>query len=617
MLLSLLILMLCATPPAFAQGGAGGALGSLSFSPAAPEPGDTVRVVYTPADDLADERQLDLRGRLSTGVTDAGYVESYSRTLVRLDPDGSGVFRGRLVFPDSVVLAVFAVASTSGDRVDTNARQGWVLYAHGPEGDPLRAALEAHVAEVGGYDSRTAVDVARRLAAAYPYDPSAWGPISHHSAQNPDGVGVPVDTLVARMVAFDRSLRAAGSPDPDRVHGLRRVARSLGTVGGGPVLSYWDGWVLDHAPTHPETAALRTFQAYLDHSADPAAQLDAYEEIWAEAGPGGQLTELGFSAALESDDPDAARTWAERFVADRPTASTRERVAHGLASLPETRAEGIRGLRTAAQRTLSTSPDRRDVFKTVADHQASIEDDAAWTQLDLGQALLHAGDAEAAVAPLREASAVKSLPTAFDLLSRAHLATGDTLAAARALAFVAAVGGGEPEADGRLVSDDLWTGFVESARSELVARAVRDAGDDALPEDVRLVTAGGEPVTLDALVEGAPALVALHSRSCGFCVRDMPRLDELRQSLGADGVRVVVVTRDDRSPAVAASFRERGYTGPLHFDTADGVASAFQTDLVPQYFLIDADGIVRFPFTTLDRVPAQVGALLTLASDGR
>ena len=588
--------------------------GVLELSPTLPQPGDRVSAVYEPADHLGTPAAVALRARLRTPGGGAYDQEADTRTVATLHRDADGRYRGTFALPDSVVLALLAVASVDGSVVDTNTRQGWVLYARAPGGAPLRAALEAHVAEVEGYDSRTTIDVARRLAAAEPDDPSAWGPITKYSVLNPEGNGEPVDTLVARMVAFDRALRDAADPDPDRVHGLRRMARALGAVGGGPILDHWDEWVLEHAPAHPETVALRTFQAYLDHSADPAAQLDAFGEIWAGAGPGGQLTELGFSAAVESGDSHAARIWADRFREDRPTAFVRQRVARGLASLLDTRAEGLRLMRDEVERTLSTPADHRDLFETVADHQASTKEDAAWVQLDLGSALFQAGDAEAAVAPLRDASSVKSMPEVFDLLSRAHLATGDTLAAARARAFVAAAGGDDPETAVRLVPDGRWREFVESARSELVARAARSAGDDALPENIRLTTAGGEPVTLNEVIEGGAALVALHSRNCGFCVRDMPRLDELRRALEPDGVGVVVVTRDERSPAVVDSFRERGYTGPLHFDTADGVASAFQTSLVPQYFLVDSDGIVRYPFTSLDQIPAQVDALLAAST---
>lgn len=610
----LLVLIACAAPPGFAQGGGEGANASLSFSPATPEPGDAVRVLYRPSQEMASQPAVHLRARLSTATTVAYSIESRTRTLARLEPDGSGAYSGQFVLPDTVVYALFAVSSAAGDRVDTNSRKGWPLHAHGPDGVPLYAALEQHAEDAAELDSRDGLAVARRLVEVYPDDPGAWATLASYEARSPDTDEDRTSALVDRMAAFDRSLRAEAAPDPARAYGLYRLATVLGANGGGDLSDYWGNWLVEHAPRYTETVGIRAFRTYFELHSDPQAQLAAYDRLWREAGPGGQLLELGFSTALEVEDVEAARTWAERFVEDIPW--TEERVARQLGRLPATREESVRRLRVVLDRVLSRPLNRRGLFQTVDEHAPALQEEASWTEIALGQALLASGEAEASLAPLRSGAAASGTSEGYVLLAQARLATGDALGAARALAYVAASGADgadEAEDQGRdLVTAEAWDGLVAAAQRALVARAIQQAGDAPLPDDVALAGPDGERTTLNALVAGTPALVALHSRSCGFCVRDMPRLDALRRTLEADGVRVVVVTRDALDPAVAAFFEEQGYVGPLHYDTGGEVAAAFQTQVVPRYFVLDADGRVRFPFTSLDKVPRQIEALRSL-----
>ena len=80
------------------------------------------------------------------------------------------------------------------------------------------------------------------------------------------------------------------------------------------------------------------------------------------------------------------------------------------------------------------------------------------------------------------------------------------------------------------------------------------------------------------------------SRSTPSCVA----FDEQERSLGNDGAELVtVVFRDDRD-GVAEFFADEGGDWPVVYDDDGSIATAFGVTLVPETWIVDPNGIVRW-----------------------
>ena len=85
---------------------------------------------------------------------------------------------------------------------------------------------------------------------------------------------------------------------------------------------------------------------------------------------------------------------------------------------------------------------------------------------------------------------------------------------------------------------------------------------------------------------------------CGYCVRQMPAIQSIHETLGTDGLRVVGVNVErhrDREAKVRAYVEENalGFEQVLdHGIIADG----FRVTLLPHVVILDADGAVAAVF---------------------
>lgn len=110
---------------------------------------------------------------------------------------------------------------------------------------------------------------------------------------------------------------------------------------------------------------------------------------------------------------------------------------------------------------------------------------------------------------------------------------------------------------------------------------------------------------------------------CGYCVKEMPDVEQLYQDMGqnAEDVVVLSVTYGLTPEAMADFFEERNLTYPTLLDTDQTVFATYGAYSLPTTFFIDAEGNVfgyypgmmdldtmkNFLQQTIDSVPAAEG----------
>jgi peroxiredoxin len=103
--------------------------------------------------------------------------------------------------------------------------------------------------------------------------------------------------------------------------------------------------------------------------------------------------------------------------------------------------------------------------------------------------------------------------------------------------------------------------------------------------------------TLDSVdLRGRTVLVSFWSVTCAICLRDMPRLTRLQETLADRKLLVIgVALPSDPPPAVidVVKQREPGYA--IALDVHGEVSRAFgDVKLTPTTFLIDPAGVIRY-----------------------
>lgn len=104
----------------------------------------------------------------------------------------------------------------------------------------------------------------------------------------------------------------------------------------------------------------------------------------------------------------------------------------------------------------------------------------------------------------------------------------------------------------------------------------------------------GQPVTLESL-KGQVVVLNVWATWCRPCLEEIPQLEALHQTFGAQGVKVVGVSID--AAGMGADVRDFATAQNMHYtvwlDPDHDVQLKFLTMGVPETFVIDKQGVIR------------------------
>jgi thiol-disulfide isomerase/thioredoxin len=593
------------------EGEAGTTVGTLTLTPAAPRPGQTITVHYRPAALLAARPWLAVRARLR-----APSGESYNAgvpvvTVATLRRGADDAFTGTFTLPDSVVFAALAVEDSGGRTIDDNGSRAWELLVADAKGRPLISALDQRAHDLMGRNWEEGYATARRMVALHPDELRAWSWLRsfEHWLGRADE-----DSLLARhrarVAAVGARLAAMPTPDPATMGRLAWYARGVDSAAA----ERWQARLLREAPRDEFAIQWRLFGVLdtLRASSDTAVALRRLDALWHEAAPHRALQIANYATSISWGTGDTAliRRWTDRAIAgERDHRAAARWVASRYADTPALRAEGMARLRAelaalrtlpASARALGETSDRWHV-RRAADERALLA--------SLGRALVAAGQQRAGLDTLALAAASGWDLRVLRAVRTARSAAGDHAGALDVAALIAAdprtpaafADTARGPGDAR-VRDDDWQARVSRARATFAARMLEHAPKRGLPGAIPLRDLDGRPHDLRTLARGRVTVVAFWSRFCQPAIDELPELGRVAARLERDGVRVVsVVEEAGTTPALRDFLRERRVALPTYLDAAHEATRAFNSWGTPNYYVLDADGQVWFEATSSAR----------------
>jgi hypothetical protein len=585
--------------------------GTLSLTPGHPTPGAWISVEYQPPQALAGSKSLILRARFRTD-RDEGY-EWTTRQVVAatLRPTGKDRFEGRFKLPDNAVYAAFAVEAPDGHYVDSNDHRLWEVLICTSDGRPLLAAFAEQARDLQGRNWPEALEVARRLVQTYPQSPYAWDLLHFYEMVNLGHAHNESTATadLARLRAFHA--RYARSVDPEIIAGMLDYAVQFDDT---TISRYWRSKVLlDTSSTFP---MLEDHVGQVLFTRNATGVLAAGDSIWRRYHPilPGMFEQNMVVKAQQAKDTAALLRWVIRLGDVWPTSAA---WADGeLTKYPSLRDTGFVLLRGSIKRLSAGDDSLRPLELTREEQQHAMMADVRRALVSLGNALIATGDTLAGADTLRLAGAAGWDPRLFRQVAAQFLALHDTASAAKLLALSAADPGTSfAAADslraqlGAYAPPSRWSDMLDSAGLEMRRRLIADAVYKPLRPSIRVTAPDGKVVNLADVLHGNTSFVVFWSRECGFAVQAMPEIDRVKDVIRSMNAQTVIVTDEADSPELRKYLEDHSFTAPVYHDTRAEAGTAFQQDGWPYYFVVDAEGAVRFAYTQLERVPAEVAAL--------
>ncbi|MDX1396530.1 MAG: TlpA disulfide reductase family protein, partial [Gemmatimonadota bacterium] len=437
-----------------------------------------------------------------------------------------------------------------------------------------------------------------------------------------------------RYLALHDSLSSAEQVTAEQVHDM---ANYWWAAGGNydeldpEIWRYWTGRLREEFPDHPTVLFVGENETRREYRDDPDARLEAVEALWRRlenVPPSSDRTFAmqGFinntlNVVDEGEDPAWFGRWIERFRHyDRPTPEGIAYRVEGVLDRDDLRDRGIRELQRERAR-IETDLDALRSLSITRERQRALNDEwAARLLLVMGKGYLAGGDTLVAVDSLELASGLAWSPEVDRLLGEVNLALGDTLAAVRRFAAVAAdPGTSESFADSALalvgtgVALEAWQRATDEARARMSRQVLAQADPQPIQGPVRLRDETGAESTLADLADGKPLAVVMFSRHCPWAVQALPEIERLSDLVGARGGRLVVVSEDEPDDELREVLSDNDVDLVPLFDSRREATRAFSNFGTPYHYIIDGDGTLMFKgegSLGLSRIPLEVEALL-------
>jgi AhpC/TSA family protein len=606
---------------------AGERTGYLRLDPARPSPGALVRAAYTPSAFLQGFDSLVLRARFRRPFDEAYNRGPMQQRAAVLHRGGTGVFNGEFRLPDSVVFAVFAVESPSGDVVDDNDERLWELLTADDAHRSLFEALVQKERDLMGRNWTEGLKTVRTLAALYPQEPEAWSlvPIYERWVLG-DRIA---DSLLPghrrRFAAFHSALAERGLLPAKTVLGMLHYAVQIDvdTAAG----RYWLRRLEREFPDHPDVLSRREnrlWHDYAEERKDTGSYFREVESVWARAEQNRdpELSMMVYNAMVRTivaKDTAAMRVWLPRFRrVERRMPEMATYWGKPLLQYPTLRPVGMEWLRDEAG-LLAEGPDAyRPLTATIAEQRVANRAATQPILAQLANALIEGGDTTGGLDTLRLAASYGWSPPVFLRVAQTWAALGDTLQALRTYAKVAADPGSAPGFGDSIravtapqLSNARWNSWLSDAKGEMRAAVLESAAPRSLNGPTRLLSSTGETRRLNDLTQGHVTVVAFWSPGCWFSVNDLGALQKIANQFSSSGARVVAIVDHPFSDELRRILKEKHAENlPVFYDYRSDTRRAFVTYAWPDYYVLDATGTVIFSHSKLEAIPRQVAALL-------
>lgn len=606
-------LLLTPTTPAAASAS------ELTTMPALPAPGETVRVTYRPALQLASAEHLVLRAHVRTPTTMQHATESMLyqpdfrfTTTTRLERQRDGTFTGSFTMPENAVLLLLAVETPDGDAADGNGGNFWQVLVRGEDGRPAADGLLQLAMAYTGLNSLQVLEAGRAMRTHYP--DRAVGAMLEMAGEA-WSLGGQADALQdewrRRVSALHGRLRDLPNLPGDDLASMSMLAAELDDPAA---IEYWQQRLIREAPAHG-AAMMQQFQI-LDRSTDPRVRLDSAEAIWRraqsdrgqDATAAGPLSTdmrldflaLGLQLARQAGTKAEQRQWLGRLDglgSEAATQTALRLVRHdSLAAEAETR------LRRVIDELATPSDERRRIGRTRAEQQAVDTRDRAYRMADLGRMFLRQGRTEEAAVELERAASLTEVAATLRPLADVRLARGDTAGTLDAWALLLADPVLETPARmdtirqlaGRHFDEGAFAASLRQARERRLAAALNEGRSRRPSDDTTLADSAGALVRWRDVRREGETVVVFWSRFCSPAVERLPQILSDAEAMAARGVATILVT--DEAPS--REFREFAagmqLTLPVYHDVRGELGRALGVNGTPQSYLIDRRGISRW-----------------------
>jgi thiol-disulfide isomerase/thioredoxin len=152
-----------------------------------------------------------------------------------------------------------------------------------------------------------------------------------------------------------------------------------------------------------------------------------------------------------------------------------------------------------------------------------------------------------------------------------------------------------------------WT---TEARARMRDILLREGTRKSVRGATRVTSLDGREVKLAALTTGRPTVVTFWSRYCGPSLMELPAVESLSRALEARGIGFVAITDEAPSNELRTFLAERKLTFPVYLDTRREATNGLNNCGTPNYYVLDAEGIVRFDQREIETVVRNASLLL-------
>jgi hypothetical protein len=611
-----IIASLALLAPLFFAPEAGAGVSELKFDPPRPVPGEEVHLSYRPATELAGEAEVRLRLRLRRPDSEPPRETLGTHAEVILRPDAEGRYIGSFQLPPDFAFASMAVETSAGDRVDDRGGRLWSMRAHGDDGTPRLGALRQEFLVLQNRSWPDAAAVLHEMTLLYPERAEGWSLQLAHElpVQLPDEAAAGL----ARHREIFRGLQNRAERLESSAEETAAMARYAASLEDTAAFGEWLARLEALDAAHRLVVSARVSAFYTE----PVQALAYLERLWSTHGSeANAIYKEGFQAAIRAGDRKAAHRWALRGLdVDGDDLWIRD-LALALVMDPETRERGISEIRRLLAHLGEAADEVRPLNSTLEEvHRGSLRLRAN-LRVELAEQLMASGDLDAAMRELEAADSLGQwLPELYRARLEARLLEGGKQAALADFHRLDA----DPVYSRKSVDSlrhrlppvstaDLRAGR-ERAESEMVQRVLANQFRRGLPPS-ELRTSTGQPITLESLLAGRPAVLLVWDRRVFGSAEDTEEVVRARNLLAGGPGQLLWVTSELDSESLQVFIREAGLGLPAHHDPRSKLGTALGEWGSRGYYVIDRAGMIRARTDSLMEAVRHLEVLLLGSRD--